>query len=80
MQVNVAVRVSAQAAALESAQSLAAQLRCRGDVDEVLTEGVLQIRRQVGAAGLGGGGFTRKKDQRKRKYNRQRSMKLKTTD
>lgn len=56
VQVNVAVRVSAQAAAVESAHSLAAQLRCRGDVEEVLTEGVLQIHRQVGAAGLAGGG------------------------
>lgn len=61
VQVNVAVRVSAQAAAVEGAQSLAAQLRRRGDVEEVLTEGVLQIQRQVGAAALGGEGGTRKK-------------------
>lgn len=64
VQVNVAVRVSAQAAAVESAQSLAAQLRCCGDVEEVLTEGVLQIHRQVGAAGLvgrKGGGHQQKR-------------------
>lgn len=54
VQVNVAVRISALAAAVETTQSLAAQLCCRGDVKEVLTQGVLQIHRQVGAAGLGG--------------------------
>lgn len=56
VQVNVAVRISAQATAVESTHNLAAQLRCHGDVEEVSTEGVLQIHRQVGAAGLVGGG------------------------
>lgn len=62
VQVNVAVRVSAQAAAVESAQGLAALLRCRGDVEEVLTEGVLQIHGQVQAAGLGVGEVSRKRE------------------
>lgn len=69
VQVDVAVRVSAQAAAVESAQSLAALLRCRGDVEEVLTEGVLQIHRQVDAAGLGG----QQRKESAQKENRERS-------
>lgn len=56
VQVDVAVGVPAQAAPAEAAQGLAALLRRRGDVEQVLTEGALQVRRQVEAAGLWGGG------------------------
>lgn len=52
VQVRVAVRVPAQAAAARGAQSLAAQLGCRGDVEEVLTQRAPQIRVQVRAAVL----------------------------
>lgn len=64
VQVNIAVRVSALAAAVETTQMLAAQLCCHGNVKEVLTQGVLQIHRQVGAAALWveGGGSHKKKE------------------
>lgn len=52
VQVNIAVWIFAQTAAMRTTQGLAAQLCCRGDVEEVLTQRTLQINSQVGAAGL----------------------------
>lgn len=52
MQVDVAVLNFAQAAAVKPTQRAAAQLCCRGDVEEVLTQLSLEVNIQVGAGGL----------------------------
>lgn len=52
MQIRVRVRMSAQTAAVGTAQEATALLGCCGDVEEVTTQGTLQVLLQTGTNGL----------------------------